>query len=73
MQICKMTLGNWAYTGAEVNLTFGDKEYAQTQLLSAFETDSEWDIEESAVLREDFYYDCCPDPYPTLSFRVRYK
>ena len=67
-----MTFGSWAYHGKEIDLGF----YSDMEMLdiSDLEREStEWEILSKSEMREIKYYDCCEDPYVTLTFSLEMK
>ena len=71
-QQCDMTFGSWAYHGKEIDLGF----YSDMEMLdiSDLEREStEWEILSKSEMREIKYYDCCEDPYVTLTFSLEMK
>lgn len=65
-QVCKFVFGSWAYHGEEINFiqknSNGD--------LSTMEENVEWHITSMPAERHVLYYNCCPQPYPDVTFYV---
>lgn len=68
-QTCDMTFGSWAYHGNEIDLGF----YDDMEMLDISDLEREstsWDIISKGEYRKSQYYDCCDDPYVTLTFTL---
>ncbi|KAJ8304971.1 hypothetical protein KUTeg_018554 [Tegillarca granosa] len=66
-QTCKFVFGSWAYHGEEVNFLAKNQEGD----LSSLEQNVEWDIPSFPVVRHVVYYNCCPEPYPDVTFYLK--
>ncbi|ELT98375.1 hypothetical protein CAPTEDRAFT_123873, partial [Capitella teleta] len=68
-QVCTMTWGSWSFDGGKVNLynrsSSGD--------ISQFVPNGEWNLQGMPVIRHVDMYACCPEPYPTLEYRIVIK
>ena len=65
-QACQFQLGSWSYDGNKLDVV----NVSATGDISAFSKNGEWDLIGMPVRRHVFYYDCCPDPYPDVTFWV---
>ncbi|XP_061198308.1 acetylcholine receptor subunit alpha-1-B-like [Saccostrea echinata] len=68
-QICSMKFGSWMYSGKNIDLNSTGKEVD----ISSFRTHNEWDVVDSAAVRHNIYYGCCPDPYPDVTFHIHIR
>ncbi|KAE9549423.1 hypothetical protein FO519_007356, partial [Halicephalobus sp. NKZ332] len=65
-QICFFKFGSWTYDGHKLDLQpakggFDTSEYLQN---------GEWILSMTTVSRSEKFYDCCPEPYPDLTFYI---
>lgn len=75
LQSCLMKFGSWTYDGHEVDLRHvlqaeGTKHVPVGIDMSEFYMSVEWDILLVPVTYNEEYYDCCPEPYPDLTFNI---
>lgn len=72
IQICHLIFGSWTYAGDEVELRHtGNKTKVEVGIdLSQFYKNVEWDIIDVPAYYNDFYYDCCAEPFPTITFKI---
>ncbi len=63
-QTCELVFANWVYTGDAVNLTLA--EDANDTLSEIASAHVEWELTGTDMYREDFYFQCCPEPYPEV-------
>jgi nicotinic acetylcholine receptor len=75
LQSCLMKFGSWTYDGHEVDLRHvlqpeGSKVVPVGIDMSEFYKSVEWDILLVPVTYNEEYYDCCPEPYPDLTFNI---
>ncbi|GFO34210.1 neuronal acetylcholine receptor subunit alpha-10-like [Plakobranchus ocellatus] len=68
-QSCPLKLGSWSHHGFEINVTNRDPDGDMT----SFVPNTEWDLLSVPVKRRVFYYGCCPEPYPDVTFYVTMK
>ncbi|XP_077988495.1 neuronal acetylcholine receptor subunit alpha-10-like [Glandiceps talaboti] len=65
-QRCKMQFGSWAFHGFLINIvnksSIGDT--------NNFMDNGEWQLVGMPVQRNVFYYGCCPEPYPDVTFTI---
>ena len=65
IQNCTLKFGSWTYHGIQLNLTLNE-----TEASSEFNTTGEWDRVTIPARREVAYYNCCSEPYPTITYDV---
>lgn len=72
IQICHLIFGSWTYAGDEVELRHnGNSTKVNVGIdLSQFYKNVEWDIIDVPAYYNDFYYDCCAEPFPTITFKI---
>ncbi|XP_077865207.1 neuronal acetylcholine receptor subunit alpha-7-like [Saccoglossus kowalevskii] len=68
-QMCQMKFGSWTYNGFKLDL---QKLYEEGDI-STFTTNGEWDLIGVPVVRSEFTYPCCPEPYPDISFYIHIR
>ncbi|XP_071169768.1 neuronal acetylcholine receptor subunit alpha-10-like isoform X1 [Mytilus edulis] len=68
-QVCRLTFGSWSHHGFEMDVvnsaTEGD--------LATYIEHNEWDIAAFPVIRHVLHYNCCPEPYPDVTFYLTLK
>ncbi|XP_015785554.1 acetylcholine receptor subunit alpha-like [Tetranychus urticae] len=75
VQSCLMKFGSWTYDGHEVDLRHLDQVEGSVQVdrgvdLSEFYQSVEWDLMKVPARYENEYYDCCPEPFPHITFNI---
>ncbi|VDK50617.1 unnamed protein product [Anisakis simplex] len=65
-QICYFKFGSWTHNGREVDLQPGDFD------MSDFIENGEWVILKTWDVRNERFYECCPEPYPDIKFFIQY-
>lgn len=66
---CKFSLGSWTHDGFSVDLDFWEDK--KEMLLDHFEEDlSAYFIESNTAVYERKIYECCPEPYPTITYTI---
>ncbi|XP_048754339.1 neuronal acetylcholine receptor subunit alpha-10-like isoform X2 [Ostrea edulis] len=68
-QTCTLKLGSWIYNGFDIDVL----AKGSTGDLTSFVANNEWDVLSLLSERNSVYYQCCPEPYPNVTFRVRMK
>ncbi|KAK3096929.1 hypothetical protein FSP39_004857 [Pinctada imbricata] len=68
-QTCKLVFGSWAYSGHDINIVYKNP-YGD---LSIAEDNVEWHVERLTAERHELYYQCCPEPYPDVTFYVHMR
>lgn len=68
---CKLKFGSWVYDGSMLDPTF----YHDTNgtEVTEFLANHHWEIVENYAKKTVTYYDCCPEPYPDISFYLKLK
>uniref|UniRef100_A0A1I7YTV7 Neur_chan_LBD domain-containing protein n=1 Tax=Steinernema glaseri TaxID=37863 RepID=A0A1I7YTV7_9BILA len=70
-QSCYLKFGSWTYNGNAIDLhldhndTIGEEPSID---LSTYIPSGEWLLTSAPAVREESYYNCCPEPYPTIKF-----
>jgi hypothetical protein len=71
-QKCSLKFGSWTFDGFSVDITFYDeKEEADTT--DYFKGVSDWELTGNTAEREVKYYDCCPEPYTSMTYNLSFK
>lgn len=73
IQTCYLRFGSWTYAGDEVELSLsgGNKTKILNGIdLSQFYKNVEWDIIDVPAYYNENQYDCCPEPYPDITFKI---
>ncbi|CAG2178576.1 unnamed protein product, partial [Oppiella nova] len=70
-----MKFGSWTYDGHEVDLRHVKQQDDSNSVemgidMSAFYKSVEWDILLIPANYNEEYYDCCPEPYPDVTFNI---
>ena len=62
---------SWAFDGNDMDLGFFDdlEEFDVTEFLES----SAYKIIEKSAVKNIKYYSCCPEPYPSLTFTLKFK
>ncbi|XP_013381705.1 neuronal acetylcholine receptor subunit alpha-7 [Lingula anatina] len=69
-QICHLKFGSWAqdmYLMDILNIT------TEVLLGSGYVENGEWDIVDTVARRNVIYYDCCPEPWPDVTFYLQLR
>ncbi|XP_046373223.1 neuronal acetylcholine receptor subunit alpha-10-like isoform X2 [Haliotis rufescens] len=69
-QVCKMKIGSWAYDGFQVNVY---NRSATAVDLSNYVENGEWDLVSVEAIRNVVYYQCCPEPFPDVTFTIHLR
>ncbi|KHJ85990.1 Neurotransmitter-gated ion-channel ligand binding domain protein [Oesophagostomum dentatum] len=68
-QQCKFKFGSWTYDGYKLDL-----QPAETGIdVSEYLENGEWALPLTTVTRHEKFYDCCPEPYPDLTFYLNMR
>ena len=76
VQTCTFTFGSWSYTGHQVDVKPRSKDGGGGDpFLSAMETEvfiqnKEFQLLSVKTRHCDFYYECCPEPYPIIIYSL---
>ncbi|EGT43012.1 hypothetical protein CAEBREN_05385 [Caenorhabditis brenneri] len=66
-QICFMKFGSWTYHGFALDLRLDTvKGQEPSADLSTYITNGEWHLLAAPARREEKFYKCCREPYPTV-------
>ncbi|XP_048736458.2 neuronal acetylcholine receptor subunit alpha-7-like isoform X1 [Ostrea edulis] len=68
-QICTLKFGSWSHSGSELDLYPSTDQADLTNLV----LHNEWDVVSMKAIRNVLYYQCCPDPYPDITFSLEIK
>lgn len=68
-QTCKLKFGSWTYDGSKLDLMFHYNEVEGFEMTNYIPS-NEWDIVNSSAWRNVLRYECCPEPYVDLQFRL---
>ncbi|GFR58850.1 neuronal acetylcholine receptor subunit alpha-7 [Elysia marginata] len=68
-QSCKLKFGSWTYDGSKLDLVFHYNEVEGFEMTNYIPS-NEWDIVNSSAWRNVISYECCPEPYVDLQFRL---
>lgn len=82
-QDCNLKLGSWSYHGFQVDVKHFWHEKLGTSDISAwidpainlksYYQSVEWDLISVSARKNIFYYPCCPEPYPDVTFYIRLR
>ncbi|RUS74260.1 hypothetical protein EGW08_017979, partial [Elysia chlorotica] len=68
IQTCELKFGSWTYDGSKLDL-FHYKDVDGFEMTN-YILSNEWDIVNSSAVRNVMYYECCPEPYVDLKFKL---
>lgn len=68
-QACILQFGSWTYSYTSIDVYPKEKEAD----LTSYITNGEWDIIETKATRDEKFYPCCNEPFPTIIFTVRVR
>jgi hypothetical protein len=75
-QACEFTVGSWSFNGDYFDvkpklsgLDDEDNMYAAVDV-AHYDSNPEYKLIKVQSSHIDYYYTCCPEPYPTISYRV---
>lgn len=67
-QQCSLVFGAWSYHTSKMNLTNMKKRVN----LDSYEKNGEWEILNTTVWRDEFFYECCPEEkFSNIAFWIR--
>jgi len=78
-QTCKFKIGSWTYDGNQVDynhMRFELGEMKEADLvedaidLSEYASSGAWDLMKTTAIKTYFYYPCCPEPYPDITYYI---
>uniref|UniRef100_G3PE00 Uncharacterized protein n=1 Tax=Gasterosteus aculeatus aculeatus TaxID=481459 RepID=G3PE00_GASAC len=64
IQRCELKFGSWTFDGWLLDLQMKEAD------VSGYMTNGEWDLLGVPGGRHEVFYDCCPQPYPDVTFVV---
>uniref|UniRef100_A0A7E4VFZ1 Neur_chan_LBD domain-containing protein n=1 Tax=Panagrellus redivivus TaxID=6233 RepID=A0A7E4VFZ1_PANRE len=68
-QSCFLKFGSWTYHGYALDLQLDTDPGMEPQVdLSTYIPNGEWYLKSCPATRKENYYECCPEPYPTVYF-----
>lgn len=79
-QVCKLKFASWVHSGRHLDLVLSDGSCSspptspcllQSRLSEV--SNSEWDLVETSVARNEVYHSCCPEPYPDITVELRLR
>ncbi|CAJ0591854.1 unnamed protein product [Cylicocyclus nassatus] len=68
-QQCKFKFGSWTYDGYKLDLQPAEKGVDVSEYLP----NGEWALPLTTVSRNEKFYECCPEPYPDLTFYLHMR
>lgn len=68
-QECSLQFGSWSHHGFELDIVNRNP----TGDLDNYIVNSEWEVNNIPVERHVLYYNCCPEPYPDVTFYIVMK
>ncbi|EYB85529.1 hypothetical protein Y032_0296g1686 [Ancylostoma ceylanicum] len=72
-QICFLKFGSWTYHGFALDLQIEQDEGDPSMDTSTYISNGEWQLVSAPAQREVTYYQCCPEPYPSIKFYMHLK
>ncbi|KAI6203220.1 hypothetical protein M3Y94_00531400 [Aphelenchoides besseyi] len=63
-QTCSMKFGSWTYSGFFTDL------YNASVSLDPYTPNGEWQLMSATSHRNTIYYECCPEPYNDVTFKI---
>eukprot|EP00094_Tigriopus_californicus_P008126 TCALIF_07822-PA protein Name:"Similar to CHRNA7 Neuronal acetylcholine receptor subunit alpha-7 (Gallus gallus)" AED:0.17 eAED:0.18 QI:105/0.4/0.45/1/0.5/0.63/11/2162/492 len=69
-QHCDLKFGSWTYSGWKLDLAMKDKDGGD---ISSFITNGEWDLIGVPGKRSEVFYECCPEPYVDITFKIHIR
>ena len=70
-QICKLTFGSWTRDVHKLNLSF--YQGLEEADLEKYTKSGEWEMVSADAERRSIKYNCCPFPFPDLTFKMKMK
>ncbi|CAB3404268.1 unnamed protein product [Caenorhabditis bovis] len=73
-QICFMKFGSWTYHGFALDLRIAQNGTQEPSAdLSTYILNGEWHLISAPAHREEKFYKCCKEPYPTVKFYLHLR
>ncbi|XP_035704084.1 neuronal acetylcholine receptor subunit alpha-7-like [Folsomia candida] len=71
-QVCDIKFGSWTYSGLQMNLSLMENS-TQSMDTSGYIPHGEWKLTGIEALRNEKFYECCPEPYVSITFKINIK
>lgn len=69
-QVCDLVFGSWSYYTTKMNLSTTTMKIH----LDTYELNGEWEIIETAAVRNEFHFECCPHQrFSNIGFRLELR
>ncbi|KAJ8299007.1 hypothetical protein KUTeg_023067 [Tegillarca granosa] len=65
---CKWKFGSWTYSANDI-----DFNPASNISLSEYQHNQRFDITETKAIVASSYYECCPEPYPDITYTLEFR
>ncbi|VDN26180.1 unnamed protein product [Gongylonema pulchrum] len=74
-QICGLKFGSWTFNGFALDLQIDadDPNSAHQMDISDYVVNGEWDLIATPAVRNVKRFECCPEPYPTITFYMHIR
>lgn len=81
-QTCKFKLGSWTFDGNQVDYNHirfplggmeGGMKVESAIDLSEYSPSGAWDLMDTTAIKTYFYYPCCAEPYPDITYYIRIR
>ncbi|CEF66119.1 Nicotinic acetylcholine receptor family and Neurotransmitter-gated ion-channel transmembrane domain and Neurotransmitter-gated ion-channel family and Neurotransmitter-gated ion-channel ligand-binding domain and Nicotinic acetylcholine-gated receptor, transmembrane domain-containing protein [Strongyloides ratti] len=73
-QSCFLKFGSWTYHGYALDLQIDTDPGEEPGMdLSTYIPSSEWVLESAPAVRQEIFFSCCPQPYPTIKFYINIR
>jgi len=74
-QTCHMKLGSWTYDGLQVDYSHENEDPNSDWVMNAidlsnYSSSGTWDLMNVTARKNIFYYPCCAEPYPDVTFYI---
>uniref|UniRef100_A0AC35TKB6 Neur_chan_LBD domain-containing protein n=1 Tax=Rhabditophanes sp. KR3021 TaxID=114890 RepID=A0AC35TKB6_9BILA len=67
--VCHMKFGSWTYSGLNLDLQPEEGGFD----ISEYLPNGEWTLPMTTVARSERFYECCPEPYPDVTFYLHLR
>lgn len=68
-QRCKLKFGSWTYDGFQVDIL----NRTSAVDLDNYVVNGEWELLSITIQRNVVYYQCCPEPFPDITFYIHIR
>lgn len=81
-QTCKFKLGSWTYDGNQVDYNhirfplggMEEKVVVNSAIdLSEYSSSGAWDLMDTTAIKTYFFYPCCAEPYPDITYYIKIR